>query len=65
MTKTTDQSNLDEINLEINNLIEKRIMNYQADGEIIKDLKGGYLKGYIKEDLKICNIMIEAYKETF
>ena len=40
-------------------------MNYQADGEIIKDLKGGYLKGYIKEDLKICNIMIEAYKETF
>tara|TARA_B100000579_G_scaffold320772_1_gene270397 strand:- start:1465 stop:1944 length:480 start_codon:yes stop_codon:yes gene_type:complete len=65
LTKTTDQSNLDEINLEINNLIEKRIMNYQADGEIIKDLKGGYLKGYIKEDLKICNIMIEAYKETF
>ncbi len=65
LTKTTDQSNLDEINLEINNLIEKKIMNYQADGEIIKDLKGGYLKGYIKEDLKICNIMIEAYKETF
>ena len=65
LTKNTKPSNLDEVNLKINNLIEKKIMNYQSDGELIKKLKGGYIKGYIKEDLQICNIMIEAYKETF
>tara|TARA_B100000029_G_scaffold270985_1_gene266140 strand:- start:1397 stop:1909 length:513 start_codon:yes stop_codon:yes gene_type:complete len=65
LAKTNDPSNLDEVNLEVNNLIEKNFMNYQSDGSIIKGLEGGYIKGYIKEDLEICNIMIEAYKETF
>ena len=65
LTKNTNPSNLDEANLTINNLIENKIMNYQSDGELIRKSKSGYLKGYIKDDLKICNIMIEAYKETF
>tara|TARA_B100000579_G_scaffold174861_1_gene142556 strand:- start:10 stop:486 length:477 start_codon:yes stop_codon:yes gene_type:complete len=65
LSKTENPSDLSDVNLKINDLIEKKIMNYQSDGHTIKNLEGSYIKDYIKDDLKICNIMIEAYKVTY
>jgi len=54
-----------EANLKINNMLEDKIMKYQKDGQLLYNRNNKYISDYIKDDLEICNIMIEAYKETF
>ena len=46
-------------------MLEDKIMKYQKDGQLLYNRNNKYISDYIKDDLEICNIMIEAYKETF